>query len=196
MPWTTFFPFFAGVFLLLSHADAMAPFGADGLNGVCSSLLLRAKCKFKNGELACPSNKHKDDEDDADNDDKSKKKKKTGNICEGDNHCGAGFTDLETANKYGACCEPAKGFQTAPKEAEKCKFPGEVGTPPNCTCPPGTEFYGYKGCVEPYCCTSYGDASDGGGSIKACGEHAEAQEKVTSHLFNGHPPARFECYPK
>ena len=42
-----------------------------------------------------------------------------------------------------------------PLEPEKCKFPGEEGTPPNCKCPQGTEFLGYKGCVkytlESYC---------------------------------------------
>ncbi len=113
--------------------------------------------------------------------------------------CDPGEVKLDKPNIYGACCQTGTAPltpKTKPAEPEKCKFPGEVGTPPNCSCPPGTEFYGYKGCVEPYCCTSYGDSSDGGGSIKACGEHADVQEKVTSHLFNGHPPARFECYPK
>jgi hypothetical protein len=50
-------------------------------------------------------------------------------------------------NKYGACCEPKEGLP-APASTEKCKFPGEVGTPPNCHCPGGTEFIGYKGCVK------------------------------------------------
>ena len=27
------------------------------------------------------------------------------------------------------------------------QIPGQVGAPPNCTCPPGTEFMGYKGCL-------------------------------------------------
>jgi hypothetical protein len=82
---------------------------------------------------------------------KIKKNKNSGNIWEGNNHCGAGETDLETPNKYKACCEPAGGFQTAPKaptEAKECGF-GMIGTPPNhCDCPAGTEFKGFKGCVK------------------------------------------------
>ena len=118
----------------------------------CSPLALEAgfKCELVDGQLVCgnkkKSSKHQDDNDDA-NDDGDQPKKNSGNICEGDNHCGAGYTDLETPNKYKSCCEPAGGTQTAPKEAEKCKFPGEVGTPPNCTCPEGTEFMGYRGCL-------------------------------------------------
>jgi hypothetical protein len=96
------------------------------------------------------SKKSNDDDDDDDDDDKPKKKKKTGNICEGKIVCDPGYVVLDKPNKYGACCEPKEGFPTpAPAPAEKCKFPGEVGTPPNCTCPPGTEFMGYKGCVAP-----------------------------------------------
>jgi hypothetical protein len=94
-------------------------------------------------------NKKSDDveEDDEDNDE-PKKNKKTGNICEGKIVCDPGYVVLDKPNKYGACCEPREGFPApAPAEAEKCKFPGEVGTPPNCSCPAGTEFMGYKGCL-------------------------------------------------
>jgi hypothetical protein len=35
---------------------------------------------------------------------------------------------------------------TKPDEPKKCKFPGEVR--PDCHCPKGTEFMGYKGCVK------------------------------------------------
>lgn len=107
------------------------------------------KCGLVNGKLVCGDKKTKSgkNDNDDDDDDQPKNKKKSGNKCEGDNHCGAGYKDLETPNKYKACCEPNEGTQSAPKEAEKCKFPGEVGTPPNCTCPPGTEFMGYKGCL-------------------------------------------------
>ena len=101
----------------------------------------KEKCINVDGKRFCR------DDDNDDQDDRPKNKKKSGNICEGDNHCGAGYTDLETPNKYKACCQPNDASQTAPKEAEKCKFPGEVGTPPNCTCPPGTEFMGYRGCL-------------------------------------------------
>lgn len=107
------------------------------------------KCGLVNGQLICGDKKSKSGktDDNDEQDDQPKNKKKSGNICEGDNHCGAGYTDLETPNKYKACCELNEGSQAAPKEAEKCKFPGEVGTPPDCTCPPGTEFMGYRGCL-------------------------------------------------
>jgi hypothetical protein len=64
--------------------------------------------------------------------------------------CPAGYVVLDKPNKYGACCEPKEGLPPTPsqQEAEKCKFPGQVGTPPNCTCPDGTEFLGFKGCVK------------------------------------------------
>lgn len=77
--------------------------------------------------------------------DGSAETKKTGNICQGEIACPPGYVVLDKPNKYGACCEPKEGFP-APA-TEKCKFPGEVGTPPNCHCPENTEFVGYKGCV-------------------------------------------------
>jgi hypothetical protein len=76
------------------------------------------------------------------------KKKKTGNICKGEIACPPGYVVLDKPNAYGACCEQKQGLPApAPAEAEKCKFPGEVGTPPNCHCPEGTEFMGYRGCL-------------------------------------------------
>jgi hypothetical protein len=59
-------------------------------------------------------------------------------------------------NEYGAFCEQKEGLpKSAPAEAEKCKFPGEVGTPPDCHCPAGTQFQGFKGCIAipPQCVT-------------------------------------------
>jgi hypothetical protein len=108
------------------------------------------KCELIDGKLVCGNKKNKSEknDDDEDDDDKPKAKKESGNICEGDNHCGAGYTDLETPNKYKSCCEPNEASQTGPKEAEKCKFPGEIGTPPNCQCPEDTEFRGFKGCLK------------------------------------------------
>jgi hypothetical protein len=156
-----------------------------------SAPLLKAgfKCGLVDGKLVCggkkSSSKKNDDDDD---DDKPKNKKKSGNICEGNNHCGAGETDLETPNKYKACCEPAGGFQTAPKEAEKCKFLGEVGTPPNCSCPPGTEFMGYKGCVKKVvhlvCCT--GIYASGVKTGPDCYDtEAAARKSIASARLNG-----------
>ena len=103
------------------------------------------------------------DDDDGDNDDDNDKPKKSKDkvipkTCGKKVNCEAGFVKLEKPNKYGACCEAREGL-SPPKqqEAEKCKFPGEVGTPPNCSCAPGTEFMGYKGCVKKVvqrvCCT-------------------------------------------
>ncbi len=119
-----------------------------------ASLLVRAasKCIGIGQKRIClddedPANNAGDGDDD---DEKPKKKKnkgkKTGNICAGkDVSCPAGYVVLDKPNKYGACCEPKEGLPKS--EAEKCKFPGEVGTPPNCHCPENTEFVGYKGCV-------------------------------------------------
>ena len=105
------------------------------------------------GKLVCGStkgNKNRDDDDD-DGDDKPKKSKDKiiPKTCGKKVNCEAGFVKLEKPNKFGACCEAREGLP-APKqqEAERCKFPGEVGTPPNCHCPDGTEFRGYKGCLE------------------------------------------------
>jgi hypothetical protein len=81
-----------------------------------------------------------------------KKKHHDGNNStgqQGERSCPVGYVVLDKPNKYGAYCEPKEGLPApAPAEAEKCKFPGQVGTPPNCNCPEGTEFLGYKGCVK------------------------------------------------
>lgn len=61
--------------------------------------------------------------------------------------CEPGLIKLDKPNIYGACCQAGAEAPQKKPETEKCKFPGEVGTPPNCSCPPGTEFMGYKGCV-------------------------------------------------
>jgi hypothetical protein len=88
---------------------------------------------------------------------KVKKKKHHGDENQnGERSCPPGYVVLDKPNKYGAYCEPKEGFPAKPPaEAEKCKFPGQVGTPPNCSCPDGTEFLGYKGCVayklDEYC---------------------------------------------
>lgn len=99
------------------------------------------ECKLEGGQLTCGQTKAKAKEPDN----------------QGERACPPGYVVLEKANKYGAFCEPREGLP-APQaaEPEKCKFPGEVGTPPNCSCPNGTEFLGYKGCVaftyqEAYC---------------------------------------------
>jgi hypothetical protein len=109
-------------------------------------------CKIIDRKLVCGKDVGDDDDDDDDDDGGAKEqnkdqenKKKTGNICEGEVACPPGYVVLDKPNKYGACCEPKEGFP--PTQAEKCKFPGEVGTPPDCHCPEGTEFLGYKGCV-------------------------------------------------
>jgi hypothetical protein len=79
---------------------------------------------------------------------KIKKKKKKHQGGNGERSCPPGYVVLAEPNKYGSYCEPKEGLPGTPQPAEKCKFPGEVGTPPNCSCPEGTEFVGYKGCVK------------------------------------------------
>jgi len=92
--------------------------------------------------VSIKKHKHDDDDDDDDDDDHSKKK----NNGQKERACPPGYVVLEKKNQYGAFCEPKEGLPK-PTTTEKCKFPGEVGTPPNCTCPPGTEFMGYRGCL-------------------------------------------------
>jgi hypothetical protein len=106
----------------------------------------KKKCVTIGEKRVCFEDDAKNRNDDDDDDDKPKKKK-TGNKCQGEISCPAGYVVLDKPNKYGACCEPKEGLP-APASTEKCKFPGEVGTPPNCHCPGGTEFVGYKGCVK------------------------------------------------
>ena len=137
-------------FLSAATASPLAP----DKNGQVSprDIVVQAdfKCRKVDGKLVCGStkgNRQNDDDDDADKPKKTKDKviPKT---CGKKVNCEAGFVKLEKPNKYGACCEAREGLP-APKqqEAEKCKFPGEVGTPPNCSCPAGTEFMGYRGCL-------------------------------------------------
>jgi hypothetical protein len=75
-----------------------------------------------------------------------KKKKNKDTSTPGEHSCPPGYVVLDKPNKYGAFCEPKEGLP-APAP-EKCKFPGEIGTPPNCTCPNNTEFLGFRGCVK------------------------------------------------
>ena len=99
----------------------------------------------------------KDKKDDDDDDDDKPKKKSKPFTCK-KAKCDPGETKLDKPNIYGACCQVGAAPLT-PKTTpdapvpEKCKFPGEVGTPPNCKCPEGDahsgyEFLGYKGCVR------------------------------------------------
>ena len=111
------------------------------------------KCGMVDGKLVCGSTKGNKDRDENDDDDDDKPKKSKDKVipktCGKKVNCEAGFVKLEKPNKYGACCEAREGLPPAKQqEGEKCKFPGEVGTPPNCKCPDGTDFQGYKGCVK------------------------------------------------
>ena len=101
------------------------------------------KCEMVEGKLVCgkTSGSKSCDDDNDDDDDKPKKSKDKviPETCGKKVNCEAGFVKLEKPNKYGACCEAREGLPPPQQqEAEKCKFPGEVGTPPNCSCPPGT----------------------------------------------------------
>jgi hypothetical protein len=136
---------------LVSGAEASHHFAAP----VFSPLPVQAglKCELVDGKLVCGKSKAEQqdgdgggDDDDDDTPKKSKDKKIPKNCKKA--RCEPGLVVLDKPNKYGACCEAREGLPPPKQqEAEKCKFPGEVGTPPNCTCPPGTEFMGYKGCL-------------------------------------------------
>jgi len=154
----------------------------------------------------------KDKKDDDDDEDKPKNSKKAINCKKA--RCEPGMVVLDKPNKYGACCEAREGLPP-PKaaEPEKCKFPGEVGTPPNCECPPGTEFMGYKGClpkkaepvgpspkkvVQRICCT--GTYPNGVSTGRTCGTDEAALRKTTasSRLINqpGVKPTSITCAPE
>jgi hypothetical protein len=178
----------------------LAPVNATAAEGTGSSLVLEAGfgCKMQQGKLVCGKGQKKDDDDDDDDDDKPKAKaipKKCGKV-----RCDPGYVVLEKPNKYGACCEAREGLPP-PKtaEPEKCKFPGEVGTPPNCTCPSGTQFMGYKGCVKKVvqrvCCTGiHGNTS---GKTTGCKDtEAEARQDVSEALINGVPVTSITCAPE
>ena len=132
----------------------LVPVTATAAEGIGSGLVLKAGfgCKMQDGKLVCGKTKKSDDDNDDDDDDDDKPKKSKDKVipktCGKKVNCEAGFVKLEKPNKYGACCEAREGLPPPkPQQADKCQFPGEVGTPPNCTCPPGTEFMGYKGCL-------------------------------------------------
>jgi hypothetical protein len=119
--------------------------------------------------------KNKDDDDD--DHDKPKKEKKAKNCKKA--RCEPGMFVLEKPNIYGACCQATaapltpKTAPVAPVTPEKCQFPGEEGTPPNCFCPSDTEFKGYKGCV------------------KKPGWFCEADLEPTGHYTSTTPPGRY-----
>ena len=100
--------------------------------------------------------------------------------------CDPGEVKLDKPNIYGACCQTGTAPltpKTKPAEPEKCKFPGEVGTPPNCTCPANTEFLGYKGCVKvrfPSVCT-------GNKPSQAAEEYWAVQKKDCKGTFTCSP---------
>jgi hypothetical protein len=141
----------------------------------------KEKCITIDGKRIClTEGDKKNNDDDGDNDDDKPKSKKTAKNCK-KARCEPGLVVLDKPNKYGACCEAREGLPPPkPAEPEKCKFPGEVGTPPNCSCPTGTEFMGYKGCVKAQrvCCT--GRYPDGTLTGPDCGAPEAAVRKVTS----------------
>ena len=151
------------VVLGLPSAAAASPLAMDKTGQVSQrGIVVQTdfKCRKVDGKLVCGSTKGNQQNGDDDDDERPKKSKDKviPKTCGKKVNCEAGFVKLQKPNKYGACCEAREGLPP-PKSAEpaKCKFPGEVGTPPNCSCPPGTEFMGYRGCLpvqkkaESYC---------------------------------------------
>lgn len=158
----------AGLFVLLATAEAQAePFKPPKeLRSGDLSSQAGFGCKKIEGRLVCGKLGGSDDDDERPQKKTDTKKKKKGQKpdgSEGERACPPGYIVLQKANKYGAFCEPREGLPP-PKQAEptKCKFPGEVGTPPNCACPPDTEFMGYKGCVKLNSWSCHSDTNSGG----------------------------------
>ena len=155
------------LFAIAAAVMLAAPANAQAVPSMCATGDWRAPA----AALIVKIKKHKHDDDDdtnsnnSNNDDhksdngdhhhnKKDKDKDKNNAKE--RSCPVGYVVLDKPNKYGAYCEPKEGLPPPkPPEPETCKFPGQVGTPPNCTCPENTEFLGYKGCVkykrEQYC---------------------------------------------
>jgi hypothetical protein len=158
----------------------------------------KERCITIGEKRVCLTEGPKKKNDDGDDDNQNPKPEKATKNCK-KARCEPGFVVLAKPNKYGACCEAREGLPP-PKSAEpeKCKFPGEVGTPPNCTCPSGTEFMGYKGCVKAQrvCCT--GVYPDGSMTGPDCGAPESEVRKVTSSAIrNGVPvkPDSIKCVP-
>jgi hypothetical protein len=187
------------VFLFFCLPIFLAPVTATAAEGIGSGFVLKAafECKLQQGKLVCGKTKKNADDDDDDDDNQKPKPAKTKDCKKA--RCEPGFVVLDKPNKYGACCEAREGLPP-PKaaEPEQCKFPGEIGTPPNCTCPSGTEFMGYKGCVktQKWCCM--GVYPDGTVTGPDCGAPKEAVRKITSSAVrNGVPvkPDSITCDP-
>ncbi len=151
-----------------------------------SGFVLKAgvTCKLQRGKLICATtNDDQDDNEDEDNGDSPAAFSCAKARCE------PGMVVLEKPNRYGACCEAREGLP-APKtaEPEKCKFPGQVGTPPNCDCPENTEFLGYKGCVkyalESFC--AVGDSIQTDAFADKC--KATYRGTASAHTINTDPP--------
>ena len=128
---------------------AAAPFASISPHkSLHEKLSFRSPSSAKGGRQArlrkTGGNKNRDDDDDDDDDDKPKKSKDKviPKTCGKKVNCEVGYVKLSKPNAHGACCEARERRQ----KAEKCKFPGQIN-PPNCDCPQGTEFMGYKGCM-------------------------------------------------
>ncbi len=211
----------SGLFVLASYpplSDALP--GRQGTDASHRSLVVEIKDqknknnlfglkkKLEDAAKVKKTKKNDDDDDDDDkpkaqkkNKDKNKNKEQAGKTCGKKVNCEVGYVRLDKPNKYGACCEPREGLPPAKAaEPEKCKFPGEIGSPPNCTCPTGTEFVGYKGCVQKVvqrkiCCT--GIHGDSGGKTKGCREtEAEARKSIAGAMINNVPITSVTCAPE
>lgn len=82
-----------------------------------------------------------------------KKNKKNDDAAELTN-CTIGGADMGGGCKSGLkwVCQKLKGGKkccgcVVDKSIKKCQLPGQVGEPPNCKCPQGTELKGSKGCM-------------------------------------------------
>lgn len=140
-------PLALAVLCTAAPANAAPPAAPPAASKINPVIAVDFKCKLTDEGLVCGNTK--------------KKKKKNNNgggdgaSNNGEGSCGPGYVALDKPNKCGALCQPVEGDPcakpAAPAEvqANECsKFPGMVGTYPDCTCPEGTDFQGYKGCVK------------------------------------------------
>lgn len=183
--------------IILSAIFAQDVRAAERLGGVSrfppSVLDVRFGCKLIEGKLVCGKDIETDNGDGGTDSHKKQKKKKKDQGNPGERSCPPGYVVLDKPNKYGAFCEPVDTSKSAPaKEAEKCKF-GMVGTPPNCACPEGTKFFGYKGCLHTLYCSGWHSNEYAAEQQKTWIPKCKAQSGIPDCHAVTRPGVVFEC---
>jgi hypothetical protein len=184
--------------------DAVPMVVAEHRDGAHRGKSTRSKCIVIGGTRVCLEDARGGRDDDDDDDRPPKKKKKGDQATPGERSCPPGYVVLDKANRYGNFCEPREGFPTKTDQAKtdgtqgsqkwtKCEN-GTVGTPPNCTCPFGSEFFGAKGCMKVCCGTPSTDPKYSKVYVQCHRDQAQALSRaVTLAKVNGDPGNKVTC---